>query len=368
VEFCPCFIGRSGDNEASLAGTRCHEAVESGNADTLDDEQAMAVAKVISYRDSVTAEFESRFKGTCRRLSEFEVAIDDIPQGVNYPDGRPVIGTTGGFFDYGIVSPDRDAAVLMDWKFVQWEVEPVETNLQFLVYACGLKNAYPEIKTVEVHCVCPYLNFIDVHTFTEEDLARALVRIHAVVARKKEAHPEQARPSFPSCTFCANLGKCQAVADIVLHVSKKYDPIRVPEDIRPMFVGELDSKNRRDVMILATICSSWAEAARQQVNEVAVADGQEVDGFTLVRTQDRKIVDKEKFKEVALNYIPIERWSECYDVYVSKVEGVIKEVAPRGEKTPTVKQFGQELENEGIVEPGAERAYLRQKKQTHRDE
>lgn len=360
-EWCPCYVGKTGDNEASIAGTLCHEAVESGNLEGLTDEQAMAVDKVIKYRDRVTAAFKARFpKGGVKVVQEFEVRINETPQ----PNGD--LGTSGGFLDYGVLSPLRDEAILMDWKFVQWEVEPVETNLQFQVYALGLKHAYPSLKKIEVHCVCPYLGFTDVHVFEGEDFKKHYLRVCTVVARKQDPAAKP-NPGFPNCTFCANLGRCQAVADIALHVSKKYDPIRVPEDIRPMFVGELDDKNRRDIMVLATICASWADAARAQVNEVAVTDGKIPEGFTLVRSSDRKVVDKEKFRDIALRYIPHDRWVECYDVFVSNVEKIIQKTSERGQGAANIRAFGEDLSDNAVVERGPEKCYLRQKKQTAED-
>lgn len=363
-EWCPCFVGKSGDNEASIAGTMCHAAVESGDFTGLTDDQALAVSKVIKYRETVLDGFNARFpRGGVRVLEEFEVSIDDKDIGLLYPDGRQVIGTSGGFLDWAALSPDRDEAILMDWKFVQWEVEPVENNLQFQVYALGLLNAYPTLRTIEVHCVCPYLGFIDVHTFTREELKDKYLRVCAVVARKNDPDAVP-NPGFPACTFCANISKCGAVADLVLHVSKKYDPIRVPADIRPMFVGQLDDKNRRDIMILATICSSWADSARSMVNEVAVADGKEVEGFTLVRSSDRKVIDKEKFREIALKYIPAERWHECYDVFISNVEKIIQKTSERGHGAANVREFAAEVDERQVVERGPEKCYLRQKRQT----
>jgi hypothetical protein len=356
-EWCPCFSGKKGDNEASIAGTLCHHAVESGSFEGLTDDQALAVDQVIKYRDGVAARFKAINGEGCRVLEEFDVRIDDniLPSGD--------VGTSGGILDYGIVSPNRDVAVLMDWKFVQWEVEPVETNIQFQVYTLGLMHAYKDLKSIEVHCVCPYLGFVDVHVFTRADFNRLYLRVCTVIGRALEPNAVR-NPGFPICTFCANIGRCQAVANVVLHVSQKYDPIRVPQDIRPMFVGELDDKNRRDVMVLATICSSWAEAAKSQVNEVAVADGKAVEGFTLVRSSDRKVTDKEAFRQIALTYIPEDRWPECYDVFVSKVEDIIQKTAERGQGASTVREFGAALEADNVVERGPEKCYLRQKRQT----
>jgi len=365
VEYCPCFKGKPGDNEASRAGTACHEAVETGDYGTLDDEQAAAVQKVINHRQAIRNAFVAKHGTLCKELAEFFVTTDDIQQPEKYADGRPVVGTSGGLFDWGIISPKRDKAVLMDWKFVQWEVEPVKTNLQFQVYCCGLMNAYPGLTEIEVHCVCPYLGFVDVETFTRAELQQAQIRIRAVVERKRAQSWDDARISFPNCTFCANLARCPRVAETVLQVGKKFNPVRIPDDIRPMFVGSLDATQRRDVMILATTCSAWAEAARQMVNEVALADGQPVDGFTLVRSQDRKVVDKAAFQLIAQNYIPADRWPECYDVFVSKVEKIIGELAPRGEKTATVQRFAEDLSGSNAIELGVEKCYLRQKKQSH---
>ena len=365
IEFCPCFKGKSGDNDASRAGTLCHEAVESGDFGSLDDEQAAAVQKVINHRDAHKNAFVAKHGTACRELAEFFVTVDDVVQPEVYSDGRPVIGTSGGLFDWGIISPKRDVAILMDWKFVQWEVEPVKTNLQFAVYCAGLFHAYPSLESIEVHCVCPYLGFVDVETFTREDIRQQMIRIVAVVERKRAATWDDARISFPNCTFCANIARCPKVAETVLHVSKKFNPVKIPDDIRPMFVGSLDAAQRRDIMILATTCSAWAEAARQMVNEVAVADGQAVDGFTLVRSQDRQVVDKAAFQAIAQQYIPVDRWPECYDVFVSKVEKIIQELAPRGEKTATVERFAQDLSESNAIKLGAEKAYLRQKKQSH---
>src|SRR5690606_34716771 len=127
---------------------------------TLSEEEQGWGDAVLSYLDTVEIPREARV--------EREVRIDLRPLGLD--------GTDFGTADrvaYATVS----LVHLMDWKFGWNEVDDVEVNYQFQIYALGIFYANPRVREVRVHMVQPKLDLLDVHTFHRHDIDHLLERV-----------------------------------------------------------------------------------------------------------------------------------------------------------------------------------------------
>lgn len=359
-EACPYFDPADGDNEASRAGTLQHDAVEAGQDNPLlTDKQAAAVADCIRYAEQVASKYPG---GTI--LTEQYLPIDD--ERISYLDwdgNRHVMGgTTAGYADRIIISADGRTAEIIDWKFGQWDVEPTENNLQGMAYLLGVLKQFPNLQTVTVHFVLPHRDEVDVHTFTRSEFEGMYVRIRCVVLRAVEARKikdfTKATPNMGACRFCANAGRCDALSSIALRIGHKFNPVKVPENINPSLLR--DPKEVGLGLRVAGVIEAWAKAYKAQAGAKAIADEDFIpDGFVLVSSEKREIVDNKKFREIARQFLTDEELESATKFFITPIEDMISAKAPRGEKKATCDEFSQALIDVGAVELGLPNAFLR---------
>jgi len=365
-EACAKFEPTQTESEASLDGTRQHAATEKREDDNaLSDFQAIAVAECLAYADSITAKYPG---GTILKEEYFSVDNEVWILRVDEKTTHQFFGTTGGYPDFVVISKDESAAEIIDWKFGKQPVETTENNLQGIAYLLGVLRRFPKIQTCTVHFVLPHRDELDIHTFslTPEIANRLLLRVKTVVARAKQAqvNPDDfsmAKPTSSACLFCALIGKCPKVAELVLNVGKKYAPAEIPETITPSLIQ--DPKQVSFGIKLAQIVKTWAEAYRAQATHKAITDPDFIpSGYILVSMERRKVVNAKLLAEVAKGFVTPERATELdnlFDIPITKVEKLIELCAPRGQKKKTVEAFGEALVEKKAVEPGKPYAILR---------
>lgn len=364
-EACAYYEPSQGDNEASRAGTLQHDAMDRGEDDErLTDQQAAAVAECLRYIDEVAAKYPG---GTI--IKEKYLPIDDhqIPYISFQKELGAIFGTTAGYLDFGVVSADETEAEIVDYKFGKWAVEPAENNLQGKSYLLGLFLKYPKLQKARVHFFMPHRDEADSHEFTRDDFQRMYLRIRTVVMRAIEARAlaaalpnafERATPNIGACVFCANVGRCDAVAKFALVIGHKFAPLHVPKEINPSLLR--DPQDTGEGLRVASVIEAWAKAYRTQAGQKAIEDdGFVPDGYVLVSSQDREIVDKEKFKQVAREYLTDEEIETAVKISITPIEDLIKSKAARGTKEATREEFDAKLREAKAVELGAVKAFLR---------
>lgn len=111
-------------------------------------------------------------------------------------------------------------------------------------------------------------------------------------------------------------------------------------------------------MRLASLVTTWAAAFKNLTTDRVLRGAAPVpEGFFIAQgTGKRKIVDNDKFKTTALQYISEEIYNASTAPQLGKIELAIKNNAPRGQKDSTVDQFKDALIEAGAVEKG--RSYL----------
>lgn len=367
-EACPKYQSRQSDNAASIAGTRQHDAVDAQeDSDLLEDHQALAVAECLAYADNVAKRYPG---GTV--LKEIYLPVDAEQIVVGGRNGRIEVffGTTAGYLDFAIVSKDETLAEIIDWKFGAHGVEPAENNLQGIAYMLGLKKKFPKLKTCTVQFVLPHRDEIDKHTFSLDDTSVLAhhTRIATVVRRAEEAArlPDDfstASPTLGACLFCALIGKCPKVAEKVLKVGQKFAPLQLPENVNPTLI--YDPVDAALGIKVAQIAEAWAKSFRARATEKAITDeGFIPDGYILVSSQRRTVVDARKLADIAKLCLPADKGPEVeklFDIPIGPVEELIAISTPRGGKEAAKKSFGEKLIAEGAVELGLPYAFLKQK-------
>ena len=334
------------ESDAAKAGTRQHKAVELRTTDGLPtDEEAHAVDKCIQFVNSIESEFcaaADANKDKYIHLSEGYLPVDDDD-------------TTAGYFDEAFIYQNK--AALIDWKFGQWAVEEAENNLQGFAYACGLFKQYPEVSKVTVCFVMPYLDIIEVATFTRDQQKDMLLRIKTVVKRSL-AKTGEPSPSFLACYGCANLATCSAVAKIAVQASTKFAPLQVPKEFDPMGVA-----NPEDAVIgyqLATIMGRWVQAYKSRVTNLAVESEEFLPpGYRVICSTDRLITDHRKAYNVLLPVLGEAKLWEILKLGITAVEDAVKKQAPKGSKTAQVEEVFSMLEAQNLIDTGDQKIYLR---------
>jgi hypothetical protein len=362
LEASPHYLSSNEASEAASAGTDQHTATEDEklnlDAPNLDDDQMLAVMKCRDFRDSLIKKYPGG-----KIIKEEYLKIDDAQVTV---DGQTCFGTTAGYLDFAIVSSDETEAELCDWKFGWWSVEPAEINLQGISYILGLVKKFPSLKKVTVHFCMPHRDEIDSHTFTSDQFPALYLRVKTVVARAQAAYsdpvnnPCVARVS--SCLFCARKGNCKVLADFVLKIAKKYQPVAVPENLTPSIIGDMASSTQ--LMEIAMLMDGWAKATRRQITEHSIENEDWLpEGYVMQSRADTTIKDYNAVREAAKAAgVSDKQIEEATKLGMTEIHKAISDAQPRGEKKSAVTAFTEGLIAAGAVEKEAPIYFLRRLK------
>lgn len=330
----------------------------------LSDNRAGAAVSCIQF-----CEERAKLYPGCQILKEVYLPVDS-EWVTEFQGGEPKAnfkGTTSGYIDFALVSKDELYAEIVDYKFGQNVVEDAKNNLQGIAYALGLLNQIPSLESIRVWFIMPHLDHVSDYIFTKDQFSDLRLRVATVVRRAVEAASKpndfsMATPNSSSCLFCGLIGTCTAVAERVLSLGKKYKPLEIPGNITPSLLH--DPAEAAKGMRIASVVTTWAEAWRRQATLQTVDNVDYIpEGYILVSTTKRKVSDARKLGEIAKRFIPKtdhEKVDALYDVPIGKLEDLISEAAPRGQKDATVEQFGEEALTESAVQMGEPYAFLRQ--------
>lgn len=393
LEACPCYRGRESTHERTTIGTIAHGVAESGQDDNrLDDYDAAAAAECLDFveqrrqlfleeRGRAIAEIASKLIGEnrcdaadklvggCIEIKEEYLTIDDAQfkeTWISPLDGSKeevsFKGTTAGYIDHGFISWDRKHAEIYDWKFGFWPVEDAANNLQGLAYILGIFKKYKSLERVTFFFKQPHLDHVSSVTLTRADVPSVFLRIAVVVDKariaRKSGSFEAAIPRVPVCTFCANIGVCPKVASLVLKVASKFYPLEVPENITPTMV--IEGKDATLCLRVAQIAGVWAAAIKTQTtNRVISGVIPPPPSYCIQKRQNREIVDPVKFKKTCLGYVTAEQYEQSCTPGFGKLEKVIQDKAPRGQKKHMVEEFGKSLMESGATKLGDPYVFLR---------
>jgi hypothetical protein len=339
VEYCPHYWGKQSEKPhiRTVAGTRAHGVVETGEDDTrLTDDDAVAAAECLdfveqrrklmqeaadreklAYYDSVDKARLERSMATSKdgvqalntltlpldfqvqELQETYLPIDDL----KFPDCE---STTAGYADRVLISHDTKSIEGFDWKFGFWPVEEPAANLQVIAYSLGLFKMFPRAEVVLFWIKQPHLDVTKSATFYRAQIPELYLRVQTVVARARIARGlsdfSMARPAVPVCNFCAEIGRCEKVCAFACKVGRKFYPLDMPDDITPTMVR--DPKQTSLGLRLAAVLKVWCDAFRRQVTERIVRMEAELPpGQKIQVMSKRQIVDMAAFQNVALKYL-----------------------------------------------------------------
>lgn len=366
-EACPCFVNEQRTSAAAEEGTLCHKAVETRDLTVLDgdEELELAAQKAIDYEDELLSKL--RLSGT-----RFEV-VREVYLSVGDESFGGFKGITGGFPDTLLVA--EKSAILIDHKFGRVPVTPTKDNLQGIAYSLGVFEKYPGVESVEVHFFAPRQGWtLDeqrkkyVHTFHRRDKDALELRVRTVVARKIVAQAAVARGDWSAarakhdmCLWCSRKADCPAVAQIVAATVSKYHDLVVPEEVKEYRLDTPDkvAQAYRFANQLQTIC----EAVKKRCIDAAVQDGLLPEGFSVIKSSRREVVNPRRFLELAIDAgLTEEEAVNLINIPLTTFENAIKAKAPKGKGAPAVRAFAAALAENGATQQGKEFYFLREQK------
>lgn len=259
-----------------------------------------------------------------------------------------------------------NAAGMIDLKFAHNLY--LADSPQFWAYTIGVFDAYPEIESVTVYVVHPFLNEVDSETFTRAEHYDDLFnRCQLIIAAAEQADPA----SFCKgrhCSWCARIGTCPQWVGVGMEVLKRFgkneEKFTLPE-------GSLDRLEITDPFALAVlyrmapIITEAAKGWRGRALELRKDFGIDIPGYDLAeRRGSRAITDCAAAFEAIKDRVSAEELIRggAVDFKIGELETIFAASYPRGEKGSSKTVLMDRLIDADAVSKGAPVQYLRELK------
>lgn len=341
LELCPRYEGEENCHPVTEAGTKMHEAMESGQDDGLTDDEKALVKK-------------------CRdRMMPWRIGFPVEHREVRLDIMDGIFGTA----DLVLLNKTGTVARLIDFKFGFHAQEDVETNPAAQAYALGLFLKHNDLNVIHVHYLYPRRDEISECTYTRKDVARIQLRVATIAARVNCAEPE----AFPGahCLYCANKATCKPLHQIALPIAKRYSERKeyeLPAEYDPAQITTPDAMGK--AFRWADVLIAWGESVKKHALDMRVETGQEIPGTMLRTRAGRKtIANAEMAWAVAKDLgLTEQEFMRTVDVSWTKLGEVVSDKAPRGKKKVALADLESRMMDAGSLMCGAEIQYLQKTK------
>lgn len=350
LEICPGFLpDDTGEvHEITAIGTKCHEALDSGDFSGLTEEELGLVKKCKDYVGGLLTPQAKQFN---------ELRLD-------------ILDGIWGFADLFILHGTGTLGDLVDYKFSFNAQEDAETNPAAQAYVLGLFQKFPGLEEVDVHYLYPRRDEISKATYTRADVPRIRLRIQTIVARVEHASLFSGRelglglnPVPGNCQYCGRKATCQALHKMVLPIATRYaerKELAVPQ-------GDFSLvKNPEDwsrLMAYVPVLEAMADSIKRHALEFREQSGVEIPGYELRSRQGRKTITNAEiaYKKLVVEggaNITHEEFLRCVEVSPKKLADCISENSPRGQKGKDIANAENLLRDAGVLEVGGETFFL----------
>ena len=349
---CPGFTPTTGDNPASIMGTRIHLALETDDDRLLQNEHERYIAN--QCRLSINH---------IQRLHNMEYATDlcEIRLQIQ-ANSESTFGTCDRLFMSG------DKAVAADYKTGRGSVDDAQVNWQAKAYTLGVFQTYPEIDQLDFYFIIPQRDEISHATFHRKQMPELADAIEQILKNAAKAHAcwdsgkaplELLKADTLICRYCANAGnattpaKCPKILGIAVEVAKRYSPeldIKLPETTHAS--DNDDPEVISQMLKLIPILEKWADGTKHKAKVMAVTQGIQIPDFEIkTRTGTRTITDPlMAWKGVESLGVDLEEFLKAVgSVSVSAFEKMVGEKAKRGEKKKLVADIMSQLYAHGAL-------------------
>lgn len=337
-KLCPKWENESKDTVFTDDGTKCHEAVETGDLSKLTELQHYYANCAIKYvQPLIDAASEVKKE---ERLWNADPFLRDLTHGS--PDLMAWAGET--HLD------------IVDYKFGRLPVDPAEFNLQAKAYVLAAFDTYPKLETITFHFIHPRLADHDSHhTFERRQRDALRDEIYSIVyAAENEQY--EATPDTEACLYCKKRGTCTALLTELVRYAHQMHLSDITDYNLDLTVPE----NRAKLFELLKTLSKAVGQAQDKLTE-AHLNGDEIPGYELkFRKGARSIRDTIKAWETVKDVVDLEEFLKSCKVKMGDLEELVVKKAedPRSAKV----KLTMALESSGALVTEEETKYLTKSK------
>lgn len=330
------------DRRAADRGSLGHEMVEKDDFDMAPDDLELTEAAI--------------------RCKQF-MARFNKPGTVHHKELRLPIQDQFGHLDHLYHHVDTSAD-LVDLKFAV-NVYKADTA-QFWAYMLGVWDKFPEINEIRVWVLHPFLDTVDMDTYTrEQDYNRLHATVASIIQRANESDPSTFRVG-KHCKYCGRLSTCRSWAEIGVSIASRYD--KEFEQYAIPATGSLKGPEVDDVETLAILwrIAPFVEKASKGWRKAALKkrlEGFDIPGLTLAeRAGSREITNAAGAFEAVADRVKPEDFIQACDVKIGALEKIFAETFPRGSKGSSKKELMTRLIDASAISSGAPSQELRELK------
>lgn len=195
---------------------------------------------------------------------------------------------TKGFVDFGLLSPDRTACVVFDFKYGAGVLVPIENNPQVSTYGVMLRELYPNLTQFMFVVVQPRARTgptVKYWSATDADIEAWRVSMDIAEGEIKEAHQVRTEPapllrfltSGDHCRFCPSKTECPRLQKPV------FESLAIPKtEIREFGSGEC-----REWLDRLDDIETWCKAVRGRAYQL-LEEGEPITGWKLVQSEGHR--------------------------------------------------------------------------------
>ncbi|MCK9587742.1 MAG: PD-(D/E)XK nuclease family protein [Terrimicrobiaceae bacterium] len=360
LQICPGWENIEGDSTASLRGTFLHEIMETGEIpkvvpeNVTEDDLKMAKEMLVFLREE-------------EKLSPFEpiseMELDFTPLGLEHFE-------KGHLDRVLILEVDEDEnpkkAELTDFKFGEWEVEPVKDNIQFRSYGLGLFLEIPTLQEVVLRLKQPALNKDETHVLRRTpDFNIIKTQLGAIIKRRHKyletRDAAMLKSDEDNCNFCAMQATCPVWQAYMVRLANESNLFEVPV----VTISALDDPESADPDEVLRVFR-WIKPMEEYLTKLkrfalAVYDtGRLGDGLNLVEKAGKPAIadplavyDLLKAKGVTK-----EEFILACTVSTTAIKNLVEDKTKKGEKGKAADEFVALLKEEGLMTNGEPSRYL----------
>ncbi len=323
-------------SEAGVMGTATHEFCAGMVANKPLDVAALAVKHDVDPDE--LAKLCGLSRGAWRTLAE-HFPHPTPEHSMTFIDADAGVTLTG---TADVASVNGVEVAILDWKS-GWADR--EHSDQVRGYAWLVMQERPEIDTARTHVLNLRRGVVDHHVYTRAELAAWW---EALILDLKLT-PDTYRPSPDACGFCPRSHECPARTVMLRHALQVIEKVGGGVD-EPMVFGGVEMSQALE---FAKAAESFAELVRSIVRTQVIASGgtMPIDDdyeFFMDLGQKREI-NFAAGEDVLVAYAG-EKWREAVTIGNGKIEKIVGEYAPKGQKGKMVKAMWAALDSADAIE------------------
>lgn len=356
VSGCAGYHGKEGTSAAAEKGTRIHDALEHRDPTSLEDEEEVAMY------EQLLADEEEFFNMV------FPNATPEIHRELKLVLELDCKTLTFGTAD--IVAYHDNIGLCADYKTGISKIDDPRDNFQAKAYTLAVFQKFPDLAEIHFAFLVPQRDGIQYGKFDRSEMEDLRKELSDIISKAEKVRPlwENGAPEMDdlnptvNCRFCRHEERCPALGHLVVEVAKRYRPDLLPE-------GSIAGSDIEDIEVLdklvtvAKIAEAWAGSIKHKAMQRALA-GEEFPTHYLKKMGSApKVLDKQGLRGLAEKHgLSEDDVFDACSLTLKPIVDKLRSEAPRGQKGKVADNFTQEAFDLDIVEEGAPRFSLSDKK------